>query len=412
MDKVNLLSHNSLISPPLDIKPMREEAYSGLAGEIVKAIEPHSEADPIAILVQFLAAFGNLIGKRPHFIVEDGYHALKINPILIGLTSKGRKGTAWSRVTHLFNTAEPHWVKNNVTSGLSTGEGLIWNVRDSMGGDPGIPDKRLLIVEPEFSSVLKRADIPGNTLSQILRDSWDGDYLRTLTKQSPVVSRGAHINVIGHITIEELVRYLNKTEIAGGFGNRFIWVYVKRSKSLPFGGQIHTVDFESFINRLKQAITYASEIGEMKRDDAANQLWGSVYEGLAEGRLGIAGFLTARAEAYVMRIACIYALLDCSVLICAEHLKAALALWDYAERCVIHIFGDKLGNPIADTILTTLRTNSNGLSETEISALFSRHRRPDEIETALNLLYQHNKAEPKIIRTKGRPETRWFAAAK
>src|SRR5262249_41691232 len=33
---------------------MHEAAYYGLAGEVVEAIKPHSEADPVAILIQFL----------------------------------------------------------------------------------------------------------------------------------------------------------------------------------------------------------------------------------------------------------------------------------------------------------------------------------------------------------------------
>ena len=44
--------------------PPDEAAYYGLAGEIVRRIAPQTEADPVALLVQFLVAFGNVI--RPH----------------------------------------------------------------------------------------------------------------------------------------------------------------------------------------------------------------------------------------------------------------------------------------------------------------------------------------------------------
>jgi hypothetical protein len=44
---------------------LHDGAYYGLAGEIVRSIEPHSEADPVAILLQFLAAFGNAVGICP-----------------------------------------------------------------------------------------------------------------------------------------------------------------------------------------------------------------------------------------------------------------------------------------------------------------------------------------------------------
>jgi hypothetical protein len=53
---------------------IHEAAYYGLAGEIVRSIEPHSEADPVAILLQFLAAFGNAVGISPHYQVEGDKH--------------------------------------------------------------------------------------------------------------------------------------------------------------------------------------------------------------------------------------------------------------------------------------------------------------------------------------------------
>ena len=46
-------------------EPMQETAFHGLAGEIVREIEPHSEADPAAILAQFLAGVGNAVGRAP-----------------------------------------------------------------------------------------------------------------------------------------------------------------------------------------------------------------------------------------------------------------------------------------------------------------------------------------------------------
>ena len=51
-------------------EPPKEEAFHGLAGEIVRVIEPHPEADPVALLIQLLVAFGSAVGRRAHFRVE------------------------------------------------------------------------------------------------------------------------------------------------------------------------------------------------------------------------------------------------------------------------------------------------------------------------------------------------------
>src|SRR5438128_2157582 len=44
-------------------EPLRAAAFHGLAGEFVRAVDPHTEADPAAMLTQFLAAFGNACGR-------------------------------------------------------------------------------------------------------------------------------------------------------------------------------------------------------------------------------------------------------------------------------------------------------------------------------------------------------------
>jgi hypothetical protein len=113
-------------------EPLSRHAFHGLAGDIVRAIEPNSEADPAALLTQFLAAFGNVVGPGPHFMAEADKHAMKLFVALVGVTSKGRKGSSWGHVKRLFQRVEHEWVSDRVQSGLSSGEGLIWCVRDAI----------------------------------------------------------------------------------------------------------------------------------------------------------------------------------------------------------------------------------------------------------------------------------------
>src|SRR5262249_39191884 len=155
-------------------------AYYGLAGEFVDIVSPHSEADPVAILLQTLIAFGNCIGRTANFRVEADTHYLNLNVVAVGRTSKGRKGTSWKYVENLFQKVDQEWVKNCVQSGLSSGEGLIWAVRDPVQkDDEGVKDKRLLVLESEFSAVLKHTQRDHNILSAIVRQSFDTGNLRT-----------------------------------------------------------------------------------------------------------------------------------------------------------------------------------------------------------------------------------------
>ena len=84
---------------------MDEAAYYGLAGDVVKTIEPHTEADPNAILIQFLVAVGNAIGRGPFYQVEGDRHYTKLFTVLVGTTSGGRKGTALGRVLQVMGQA-------------------------------------------------------------------------------------------------------------------------------------------------------------------------------------------------------------------------------------------------------------------------------------------------------------------
>ena len=53
-------------------RPLGEAAYYGLAGEFVRLVEPHTEADPASLLVQLLAATGNVDLPRDPALSPDG----------------------------------------------------------------------------------------------------------------------------------------------------------------------------------------------------------------------------------------------------------------------------------------------------------------------------------------------------
>ena len=120
---------------------------------------------------------------------------------------------------------------------------------------------------------------------------------------------GAHISVVGHITIVELKRLLTETQSANGFANRFLWVCARRSKLLPEGGRIHEMDLSPLIGRLSEAVSFASRTEEVKRDHAARAIWFDIYESLSRERPGMLGAVTSRAEAQVVRLSLLYALL-------------------------------------------------------------------------------------------------------
>ena len=220
---------------------MSAEAYVGLPGEVVRTIEPHTESDSAALLLQFLTSFGNAVGRGPHYMVEGDQHFTVLNVVLVGATAKSRKGTSSGRIREIFRLADGEWEPTRVKTGLSSGEGLISEVRDPvMNGamviDRGVEDKRLLVLEAEFAGALTMMRRPGSVLSRVIRDAWDCRDLAVLTKNNPTRATGPHISIIGHITVDELLAKMDRTSMTNGYANRFLFACVRRVRLLPHGG--------------------------------------------------------------------------------------------------------------------------------------------------------------------------------
>lgn len=414
--------------PPWPV--LADDALYGLAGEIVKTIDPHTEADPVAVLLNVLVAFGNCINSAPHARVQHDPHPCRLFAVQVGDTSKGRKGTGWSTPRYLFSLCDEDWSKGRVKSGLSSGEGLVFNVRDPRYAkvprkekgkftgdhdeicvDEGEPDKRLLVIEPEFASVLTVANREGSTLSEIMRQAWDSGTLSPMTKNNPIKATGAHISLIGHVTKQELLARLDDTSKANGFANRFLWAMVKRSKELPEGGAVPDDLLLPLASRLSDVVTLARTVTKVERAPDAKALWAEVYHDLSEGKPGMLGAILSRAESQVLRLSVVYALLDKSAVVRAEHLQAALALWEYCERSAVLIFGNRLGDPTADRILEALRNAGEaGLSENDIYELFGKHKSANERARAINLLVSLGLVTVEKEETGGRPRTVYRSA--
>ena len=245
----------------------------------------------------------------------------------------------------------------------------------------------------------------------MIRDAWDRGDLGTLTKNNPTRATGALVSIVGQITEEELRRRLDRTEMANGFANRFLFVCAKRSRFLPHGGALDAEQIVDLGTCIGGAISFAKNVKRVEMDDAAKNEWERVYYDLSADQPGLLGALTARAEAQVIRMALLHSLLDKQWNIGVAHLKAALAFWRYCDASVRHIFGELLGDPDADTILNALReAGDRGLTRTEIRDLFNRNRSGAQLDRALEYLEQTGRAtRHPVPSTGGRPAEVWTA---
>ena len=373
---------------------MDEAAYRGLAGDVVELIAPHTEADPVALLLTFLTEIGNAVGRRPHIYISATRHHANLFCAVVGRTSRSRKGTSADPIMDLMGAVDSSWAAGRVISGLSSGEGLIDQIRDErkvhrdgveVVDDPGVKDKRLMIIEGELAQALKQLRREGNSLSPTLRNAWDGKLLNTMVKHSPLRCTRPHVSIVGHITRSELFRSMTETELENGLANRFLWAVVKRSRKLPFGGEWRKVDVAPVTRRIWRVLQRFGEDTEMRWADEGREVWALAYDTLTQDLPGMFGAVAARAEAQALRLSMIYAILDGSTEIQATHIESALAVWQFCEDSALILFGRTVGDVGADTVLREL-TACGEMTRTEVRDLFERNKNKAELDRIKQLL--------------------------
>ena len=229
---------------------------------------------------------------------------------------------------------------------------------------------------------------------------------------------GHHGTIIGNITRGELLRHLNEEKLGSGVGNRFVFVLVQRSKVLPHGGE-RDVFTDDQVRRLREAIAFGKEEREIclsaEVEDqygfSVRELWEQIYADLSEGRPGLFGAVISRAEAYVRRIATVYAVLDLSEHVKVAHLLAALAVWQYCEQSAYLIFRDRTGDRLTDELLEVLKdVGEDGMTRSEIHDYFGRNQRSARLGSVLRDLQRAGLVRMEKEKTDGpgRPTERWF----
>jgi len=408
-----------------DWPTMNERVYRGIAGDLVRLATRKTEVDPVAVLMTFIVRFGVEVGEGVFMQVGDSRQRLRLASVLVGNSGKSRKGTSAKPVEKAFNFADitaPSFLC--VTSArtsegpFSSGEGIIYAVRDAVTRwnlkdqveevvDPGVEDKRLFVLDEEFSGVLANTKREGNTLSQIIRRAWDNGNFDPLTKNSKIRATCAQVGWVSHITLNELNAKLGITEGFNGFANRILWACVRRNGAEAFPEPMPENELQAIQLRLLEVLAVTKEGCEMKLSDEARAAWGNKYYAkLSQDRPGLVGCVTNRGEAQTLRLAMAYALLDGETTISLDHLEAGLAVWEYCEQSAKYIFHGRMEDSTTQTILDALKQGP--MTGTEIHGLFENNANGDKLKNALHELMASNQVTRETEKkTKGAPTNRY-----
>jgi len=418
--------------------PLREEAFHGLAGDVVHILDPVSAASKESMLVQFLVAAGNWL-DRSVVLKNFGVHYANEFVVLVGETGEARKGTSWECVFHVFDTLTPAWTDRVWTSAVQSGEVIVDETRDAgvrrhrngkTYNDPGVADKRFLLVEEEFPRLLAAMSWKGSTLGSILNQIWDArKRIQTKSKSGgSVTATGVHGSLIGHITPGAVAEGINSKLIDSGFANRILWVAAQGKKiddeALHWidWNDGEYVDIQDQFTKIDQNLVEPFRVpapgaGPLQRamdlDKDAKKIW-KEYRADEErnpfrAKSTLLGYVLRRSSVHIMRLALIYAALDATAIITAAHLRAALAVWDYCRRSAGWIFGFRTNNADADAILWQLMRTAGGLGRGEIqSQIFRNHASKHRMDLAFTALKANGLADFEMRSSQGRAIEHWF----
>lgn len=424
---------------PLGPPTMAPEGFVPLVADVVAAACRSSEAHPVAVAANVIAWFACAIGRGPWQAIGDIKIHCRPNMLIVGKSSKARKGTSEITAREVFKRADS-LLRERLKSkdvlrfhagGLSTGEGLAFAIRDGReadehgkGGDDGVKDKRLVVIEPEAANVLAQVKRDGNTLSPVVRNLFDGRDLEPLTKTSQTRASRPHVVIVGHITGFELREKSTENDAANGLLNRFCIVHVHRPKLVPLPEPTPDAVLDALAVKLAGAVEFASR-GNLHANNTheialipeAREFWCERYAEITRDRDGKGGNLLARSEMYARMLAMIFALMDRRSEIEPCDLRAALAWIDYWARSVTYIFqcGEDDDELDAFTVeVLKVVTGQPGISLSQLQEHWHR-KRTAQVKASLERLL--SLAPPLIecrpdTNTGGRVAQRYWACAR
>jgi hypothetical protein len=414
-------------APPALTAPM----FYGPLGDVVRTLDPLTEADPRGVMTCLLVMLGNWIGRRYYLATGADRHFPAQQALLVGKSALARKGTAGNLAKAAMEVFDPEWSQNNVFHAVNSGQGIAHTVKilaeQTKEKVPFGGDKRALFRIDEFADVLKKSRGESNTILQTLRVAWDGGTLENTSISRGLRVSGATISMIGMITEAELRELVDPAQLATGSYNRINFCMVERSKGLPGHPPTITSEHLAGMGRLRKAIdglqskitfftegmsepiTLAPEgiPAPIKLSDAAEEM---TIELKARWETEGANWVeqaNTRSYAHILRYGLIYAVADASPKIEPAHLTAAEDLVRYFAEGIRQQATAELSDGIAQRILTHMReAPDEALSRSAISCeIFQRNVSARDLENAIRQLEKLGPLQGQQVPTKGRPRT-------
>ncbi len=329
-----------------------------LLKDFVELTLPEVESDVNTLICGFLACAGAALGLKAHAKVAHDIHHAATYHLLIADTASG-KGTAFNCADKLFETAVPDWAKIKHASARSQ-QALYRMLRNvsteqlktedgELAANPRYAEGRLLLRFSEVSAVFKSMRAEWSTMSQALRETYDGKPVsneRADEQESIRVDDPYALSLLGDVTPWELQEVIEGVDFANGVANRFIWCSARRAKTLPHGGR--PPDYTELAKRLNRMVIQG-QLGEITYSETGQAAWDAWIETLPLEDSGKLGSACGRSRANALRLAVLFTVLDetrdmtSSPRIETRHVHAATSIIDRHRETVAWFLGRPAG---------------------------------------------------------------------
>lgn len=349
--------------------------FPGLLGQAVQLCSENSEAVPVAVASYIISWFTALVGPAVYYQLGDERRFLNNYYLLVGPSGMG-KGSSEHGPDRIFLRVEEYlqerfayaYEKGKTDGinqfplldvhdgGLSSGEGLAAAKNDGSSDKPEqtpVPDKRILIKEPEFGNVLNMAQRQGNTLSHVLRNGYDGKTIKPLTKRDKVCVSNPFFCLIGNITPGELVEHSKSSVMSvNGMLNRtmILWTKAVRRQPIPEAipqDRLNSIA-EDLARRVMEARNHSFETHWKKQKaisrpiilgSQARELWIKQYDQMINmPDCSFVSTLCRRHRLHTLILSSVFALMDGVIVIEPSHLESALSWFRYSKSSVIYSY--------------------------------------------------------------------------
>jgi hypothetical protein len=308
-----------------------EAAWTGLLARYRDLVGPCTEAPPEFHYASFIAAVGCLVGRKawinnPHPIYPNFYS------LLIGETAQARKTTAYQFALRLLDDGAGVLLRNvQKLHGLASVEGLATKMQ---AGD-------VLCVEDEFRSLVTKGGqkAVANIIPKVTELFNCPPFFEVNTKNNPIRVENPFLGILSASTPAWFEKSLSKSDVSGGFLNRWLLFHGQGGKLLAFPPALDERQWGELVVDICVAVDGATGLHTFSPPAKAT------YERFyTEIRTHAISEATTRMDLHAKKLALLYAILAG---------RREVSIEDVTQACAVAKYCAEVVEPLAERLEVT-----------------------------------------------------------